>query len=137
MNFSPSARRGFSMAHIHPSGWREMSVTGLAAREIETLACLEVALEDVPYSIFHGVHWTNVEKGCSAYGEIDLIIVAPSGPMLLIEQKSGFPTETGEGLVKRCHGKPNNVQTQILRTIEGLAKRFCSALSIDLSTHPG
>ena len=27
-----------SMAHIHPAGWREMSVTGAAAREIETLA---------------------------------------------------------------------------------------------------
>ncbi|HEU4373698.1 MAG TPA: nuclease-related domain-containing protein, partial [Telluria sp.] len=120
------------MAHIHPAGWREMAVTGAAAREIETLAYLEMSLADAPYSIYHGVHWTNVEKGFSAYGEIDFIIVAPSGRVLLIEQKSGFLTETPEGLVKSYRGKPRNVRTQILRTIEGLAKRFGEQpLSID------
>ncbi len=89
------------MAQIHPSGWRELAVTGAAAREIETLALLEAALADAPYQIFHGVHWTNVEKGFSAYGEIDFIIVAPDGRVLLIEQKSGFLGETAEGLVKQ------------------------------------
>lgn len=108
-----------------------MSVTGLAAREIETLAYLEVALEDAPYSIYHGVHWTNVENGFSAYGEIDFMVVAPNGRMLLIEQKSGFLTETADGLVKSYHGKPKNVRTEILRTIEGLVKRFGGELSID------
>jgi hypothetical protein len=124
------------MAHIHPAGWREMSVTGAAAREIETLGYLEVALEDVPYSIYHGVHWTNVEHGFSAYGEIDFIIVAPNGRVLLIEQKSGFLTETPDGLVKSYQGRAKNVRTQILHTIDGLVKRFgsepgLSPLSID------
>ncbi|HEX9171503.1 MAG TPA: ATP-binding domain-containing protein [Telluria sp.] len=119
------------MAHIHPSGWREMSVTGTAAREIETLAYLEARLADAPYSIYHGVHWTNVEQGFSAYGEIDFIILVPNGRVLLIEQKSGFLTETAEGLVKSFQGKPKKIQTQILRTIEGLTKRFGSELSID------
>ena len=53
--------------------------------------------------IFHGVHWTNVEKGFSAYGEIDFILVAPSGRILLIEQKSGFLTETDDGLAKKYY----------------------------------
>jgi len=113
-----------------------MSVTGAAAREIETLAYLDVALEDAPYSIYHGVHWTNVEHGFSAYGEIDFIVVAPSGRVLVIEQKSGFLTETPDGLVKRYQGRASNVRTQILHTIDGLVKRFAnepgpSALSID------
>jgi hypothetical protein len=119
------------MAHIHPTGWREMSVTGTAAREIETLAYLEAELADAPYSIYHGVHWTNVEHGFSAYGEIDFIIVAPSGRVLLIEQKSGFLTESPDGLVKHYRGTPRNVRNQILRTIAGLVKRFGSELSID------
>ena len=134
MVFSASAptRAPDAMAHIHPAGWREMAVTGAAAREIETLACLEASLADAPYSIYHGVHWTNVEKGFSAYGEIDFIIVAPSGRVLLIEQKCGFLTETPEGLVKSYRGKARNVRTQILRTIEGLVKRFGDQpLSID------
>jgi hypothetical protein len=120
------------MAHIHPAGWREMSVTGAAAREIETLAWLDASLADAPYSIYHGVHWTNVEKGFSAYGEIDFIILAPSGRILLIEQKAGFLTETPDGLVKSYHGKPRNIRTQILRTIDGLTRRFGDEpLSID------
>jgi hypothetical protein len=119
------------MAHIHPTGWREMSVTGTAAREIETLGYLDASLADAPYSIYHGVHWTNVENGFSVYGEIDFIIVAPSGRMLLIEQKPGFLTETPDGLVKSYRGKPGKIHNQILRTIEGLVKRFGSELSID------
>jgi hypothetical protein len=119
------------MAQIHPAGWREMSVTGLAAREIETLAWLDERLADAPYSIYHGVHWTNVEHGFSAYGDVDFIIVAPNGRVLLIEQTAGFVTETPDGLVKNYQGKPRKVHNQVLRTIEGFAKRFNGELSID------
>lgn len=119
------------MAHIHPAGWREMSVTGAAAREIETLAYLDQRLADAPYSIYHGVHWTNVEQGYSVYGDIDFIIVAPSGRMLVIEQVAGFLNETKEGLVKNYHGKPRKIRNQILSTIEGLTKRYSGELSID------
>ncbi|HTN64708.1 MAG TPA: ATP-binding domain-containing protein [Burkholderiaceae bacterium] len=112
------------MAQIYPSGWREMAVTGAAAREIETLTMLDAALADAPYHIYHGVHWTNIEKGFSAYGEIDFIVVAPNGRTLLIEQKSGFLSETAEGLVKHYQNKPKNVRVQILRMIDGLRKRF-------------
>jgi hypothetical protein len=119
------------MAQIHPAGWREMSVTGLAAREIETLAWLDERLADAPYSIYHGVHWTNVEHGFSAYGDVDFIIVAPNGRVLLIEQTAGFVTETPDGLVKNYQGKPRKVHNQVLRTIEGFAKRFNGEMSID------
>jgi len=119
------------MAYIHPSGWSEMSVTGAAARELDTLSYLDEALRDAPYSIYHGVHWTKVEQGFSAYGEVDFIIVAPNGRVLLIEQKSGFLSETEDGLVKSFRGKPTKVRTQITRTIDALAKRFEGDLSID------
>ena len=124
------------MAHIHPTGWRELSVTGAAAREIETLALLDEQLADVPYSIYHGVHWTKTEQGFSAYGDIDFIVVAPDGRMLLIEQKPGLLTETGEGLLKIHQGNARLVHSEILRTIAALRKRFSGAgeggeLSID------
>ncbi len=108
-----------------------MAVTGTAAREIETLAYLDARLAADPYRIYHGVHWTNVEKGFSAYGEIDFILVAPSGRVLLIEQKSGFLSETPEGLVKNFEGKPRKVRNHIIRSIRGLSERFGSELSID------
>ena len=108
-----------------------MAVTGAAAREIETLTYLEKTLAAAPYRIYHGVHWTNVENGFSAFGEIDFIIVAPSGRVLLIEQKSGFLTETQDGLVKNYEGKPRKVRSHIARSISGLSERFGSELSID------
>lgn len=123
------------MAHIDPPGWRELAVTGAAQREIETLELLARALPD-DYTVFHGVHWTNVDKGFSAYGEIDFIVVAPNGRLLLIEQKSGFLAETDEGLAKRYAGldKPKLVRNQILRAVAALKSSFGSAgepLAID------
>ena len=94
------------MAHIQPEGWRDMSVTGAAQREIETLTLLAQALPD-EYTIFHGVHWTqldNIGHTFSVYGEIDFIVLSPQGRLLLIEQKSGFLAETDEGLAKRYPG---------------------------------
>ncbi|NHZ41753.1 ATP-binding domain-containing protein [Massilia aquatica] len=119
------------MAHIHPTGWQAMSVTGTAVREIETLTYLERTLLDAPYRIYHGVHWTNVENGFSAFGEIDFIVVAPSGRLLLIEQKSGLLNETADGLVKHYEGKPRKVANHLMRSIKGLTERFGGELSID------
>ena len=119
------------MAHIHPTGWQEMSVTGTAAREIETLTYLEATLADLPYRVYHGVHWINVEQGFSVYGEIDFILVAPNGRLLLIEQKSGFLSETPDGLIRNYEGKPRKVANHIMRSIKGLSERFGSELSID------
>ena len=90
-----------------------MSVTGAAARKIETFAHLDVNLKNVPYRICHGVHWSNVEHGFSAYGETDFIVVAPNGRVLLIGQKSGFLAETSDGLVKSYQGRAKNVDIQI------------------------
>ena len=46
--------------------------------------------------MYHGVHWTRVEKSKATYGEVDFIVLAPNGRVLLIEQKSGFLSETDE-----------------------------------------
>ncbi|MYM81235.1 ATP-binding domain-containing protein [Duganella sp. FT50W] len=119
------------MAHLHPTGWQEMSATGAAAREIETLAYLNTTLAEAPYHIYHGVHWTNVEKGFSAFDQVDFVIVAPNGRLLLIEQIAGFLNETPDGLVKQYAGKPRKVAQHIMRAISVLTERFGGALSID------
>jgi len=121
------------MAQIDPSGWREIAVTGAAMREIETLTLLEHALPNA-YRVLHGVHWTRIDQGFSAFGEINFIIIAPNGRVLLIEQKTGFLQETPEGLIKNYNGKPRNVHTHILRAIAQLRARFernGATLSID------
>ncbi|TAK52525.1 MAG: NERD domain-containing protein [Betaproteobacteria bacterium] len=84
------------MARIIPSGWRELRATGSAERELETLTLLADALPD-SCTVYHGVHWTQIEGGLSAFGEIDFIVVAPSERMPVIELKSGVLQEGNEG----------------------------------------
>jgi hypothetical protein len=111
------------MAHVFPAGWKEVAVTGAALREIETLAVLEKGLPD-EYTVYHGVHWTKIDKGYSVYGEVDFIVIAPGGKVLVIEQKSGFLDETVDGLVKKYQGCEKNVRNQLMRAVQGLAGRF-------------
>jgi len=110
------------MARILPDGWEALDFTGSAQREIETLRLLATLPDDC--TALHGVHWTRIEHGCSIYGEIDFIVVAPNGRILLIEQKSGFLDETPDGLVKVYGSLRKKVASQILRSIDALKTRF-------------
>ena len=107
------------MAHILPDGWRELSVTGAAQREIETLTLLAAVLPD-DYSVYHAVHWTNLERGYSVFGEIDFIVMNRAGHLVVIEQKAGFLDETPEGLVKRYPGRVKSVVAQLARNVDAL-----------------
>lgn len=115
------------MALVHPEGWRELKTIGAAQREIETLALLADGLDN-SYTIYHGVHWTRIAHGDHALvGEIDFAIVGPTGKVLLVEQKSGFLTETPEGLVKRYADRDKNVPLQLARNVDALTHRLRAA----------
>ena len=116
------------MAKVFPDGWRELAATGAAERELRTLAQLADGLDD-NYAIYHGVHWTRVERNNYAIvGEIDFAIVGPTGKLLLIEQKSGSLNETADGLIKKYSEKDKGVPFQMARTADALHARlrqFC------------
>ena len=115
------------MAKVFPDGWRELSATGAAERELQTLAQLAVGLSD-DYTVYHGVHWTQVERGSYAiYGEIDFAVVGPTGRVLLIEQKSGLLSETPGGLAKKYLDKEKNVPFQMARSADALHNRLRKA----------
>ena len=99
------------MPTIHPTGWRELEVAGQATREIETLRQLADQLPD-HLTVFHGVHWTRIERGFGVIGEIDFVILGPGGRLLLIEQKSGFLKEGPDGLLKMYRGKEKSVSAR-------------------------
>jgi hypothetical protein len=111
------------MAHIIPEGWQALPATGAQQREIETLAQLARGLPD-SYTVYHGVHWTRVNQGHALVGEIDFAIVNPAGNLLLIEQKSGYLSETPEGLAKRYEKKEKLVSVQMTRSAEALRNRL-------------
>ena len=111
------------MAVVHPGGWRQLEAVGAAQREMETLSVLERELPD-SHTVYHGVHWTRLQAGFSVYGEVDFVVVAPNGRVLLVEQKSGFLEETEHGLYKMYRQQKKNVAAQIARSIEALQSRF-------------
>ncbi|HTT13009.1 MAG TPA: ATP-binding domain-containing protein [Burkholderiaceae bacterium] len=121
------------MAKIFPSDWRTLERTGAAAREIETLALLEAGLPD-RLTVFHGVHWTRVGHERAAFGEIDFVIVSADARILLVEQKSGFLSETADGLLKVYAGGGKSVAVQLGRTLENLQKRLAPVLQGEPTT---
>ncbi len=130
------------MARIVPDGWRELASAASAAalpasaqRHRETLELLARGLPD-DYTVYHAVHWTNVERGFSVFGEIDFAIVGRQGDLLLVEQKTGFLEEGADGLLKRERGRVRNVPVQIARTVATLRDKLarrpgCESIRID------
>ena len=116
------------MAKIFPSGWLELRSHVDVGREIETLEQLGKELDE-SYTIYHGVHWTNVErKNYAIYGEIDFAIIGPSGKLLLIEQKTGFLNETNDGLEKVYNDGVKHIPFQMGRNAHGLQQRLKNSL---------
>jgi hypothetical protein len=116
------------MAKVFPSGWRELNPLADVGRELETLDILGKGLDE-NYTVYHGVHWTNIEsRNYAIFGEIDFVVIGPSGKMVLIEQKTGFLKETEEGLEKKYSEKTKNVPFQIARNAHGLQHRLKQAL---------
>lgn len=113
------------MARIIPDGWREVAVTGAARREIDTLERLARALP-ASYTVYHAVHWTNVEHNYAIFGEIGFAVVNRAGDILLIEQKSGFLDETSDGLVMQYPGKSKNVPVQMARMVSLLRSKIAA-----------
>ncbi|MCC4113832.1 ATP-binding domain-containing protein [Aromatoleum toluclasticum] len=111
------------MARIHPEGWQRIPASGALARELETLATLAEGLPD-DHVVYHGIHWTRVNREHALFGEIDFVVVGPSGRMLLIEQKSGYLDETQDGLVKAYAKAKKNVGVQMARSADQLRERL-------------
>ena len=64
-----------------PASWNDPLVRGGAQREIETLGILQRDLPD-SYIVYHGVHWTQLNKGFSIFGEADFVVVSPPAACL-------------------------------------------------------
>lgn len=124
------------MATIHPDGWQALPASGAAQRELQTLHAFSKGLPD-GYVVYHGVHWTRVHEGHQLFGEVDFVIVGPSGRVLLIEQKSGFLSEGEHGLTKAYGDKTKSVPAQMARTagaIDTRLRQFCKGVKTPLES---
>jgi hypothetical protein len=112
------------MAKAFPDGWRDPEATGQSQAEYETL-CLLVDRLPEDFNVYHNVHWTNSTSGThSERGEIDFIVVGPSGRIVLIEQKNGDLIEVDGDLRKRYREGDRSVRIQMARNSERFRDRL-------------
>lgn len=76
------------MADLTPSNLPPMRTDAGRYRELEVLERLRDYLP-AGFEVFHGVELHSVHDDHDSYGEIDLIVLAPDGGLLLMEIKAG------------------------------------------------
>jgi hypothetical protein len=112
------------MARLIPSDLDSvLGPDGMHAGEARTLARLRDGLND-RYTVYHGVHWARAQRGGSAYGEIDFIVLNRAGAVLLIEQKNGLLEESADGLTKHYEDNRKNLANQVHRSIDKVREKF-------------
>lgn len=70
---------------------------------------LEILDQGLPdgYDVFHNVNWSSLHHGNQTFGELDSVVLAPSGHMMLLEVKAGEVNFSGATAVKTYsnHGR--------------------------------
>lgn len=118
------------MAKVFPADWN--ASTFMHEGEKETIEWLQDALSD-EYVIWAGVEYASREKsGVPVYGEIDFLVVGPSGNVVLIEQKNGWLSidEHGE-LTKSYRERTKSVGKQLRHSFSAFLKQWDDAYGRD------
>ena len=80
-------------------------------RELDVLNRLENSLSD-GYQIFHSVTWHSLHQGNDRHGEIDIVVLGPTGNILLVEVKSGHVQVDSGLMIKLYKDGPHDVGRQ-------------------------
>jgi hypothetical protein len=81
-----------------------------AYRERDILKLLDQGLPD-SFDVFHSVDWAAMHQGFQNFGELDAVVVAPSGHLMLLEVKAGAVSVVNDALVK-VYSNPGGKKTK-------------------------
>lgn len=90
------------MAVLNPSNAALLRQDHGLYREIDIVEGLAASLPD-GFEVFHGMELHAVRSGRDHYGEIDIVVMAPSGALLLMEVKAG-EVSVSEGRIYKRYG---------------------------------
>jgi len=118
------------MALVHPSDW--FSSSYLHDGEKETIEWLKDALSD-DHVIWAGVEWASRERtGVPVYGEIDFLVVGPSGNVVLVEQKNGWLDIDEHGELTKSYGeRRKSVGKQLRHSFSAFLRQWDEAYGRD------
>jgi hypothetical protein len=122
------------MAQLCPSTLPPLRQNGGLYRELDVLEKLRLSLSD-GYEIFHSVGLHSVHENIDRFGEIDIVILGPSGNILLMEIKAGSLVLRDGDIFKIYHTKEHDVGRQCTMQYAVMINRLKNAnLDAFLST---
>ena len=114
------------MALLIPSVMAALRQDGGLYRELDLVNGLAESLPD-GYEVFHGIDLHSVRDGHDYYGEIDVVVMAPSGALLLMEVKAGAVIMRDGLVYKAYQGAERDVGQQCRLQRAGLMGRLHDA----------
>jgi thymidine kinase len=114
------------MAQLNPSQFPNLREDGGLFRELDVLERLRIGLPS-GYDIFHEVTWHNVHEGIDRHGEIDIVVLSPTGSMLLMEVKAGQVVLRAGELFKIYGQQEHDVLRQYRVQYAGMVTRLKQA----------
>ena len=125
------------MATIHPPLSTLHPTSAGAYRERDVLLLLEQGLPD-SFDVFHNVDWSTLHDDQQSFGELDAVVVAPSGHVMLLEVKAGPVSLSENTIVKTYTGiggpRSKNIEVQSRRQhgamLDRLSKEGLSAVHL-------
>lgn len=114
------------MARLHPSVLPSVRHNGGLFRELDALERLHKSLPD-GYEIFHQVPLHSVRDGVDRYGEVDIVVMGPTGNVLLMEIKAGAVTLRDGEIFKLYTDKEENVGRQCRVEYAAMVNRLKAA----------
>lgn len=95
-------------------------------REREVLLQLEHGLP-AAFLVFHNVNWSSVINGTQCFGELDAVVLSPSGHIVLLEVKAGEVRFSAEGAFKTYGNQVKDVQRQTRIQFSAIKSRLADA----------
>jgi Nuclease-related domain/Uncharacterized conserved protein (DUF2075) len=111
------------MAYLHTNFPLQAPSSAGAQCERAIVSMLEDGLPK-GFDLFHNIAWSVVTEGVQHIGEVDIVVVAPSGHILLLEVKAGDVIETPDKLLKHYGSTVKDVGAQVRRQHASLLKRI-------------
>ncbi|MGD9889290.1 MAG: ATP-binding domain-containing protein [Halothiobacillaceae bacterium] len=100
------------MAVIYPSIEGVHASSGGQARELQVVRLLAAELPH-DFAIFHGALFSAMRGEYQMFGEIDVIVLAPSAAMAILEVKAGSLEFSGTAITKRYADKVKDITQQV------------------------
>jgi hypothetical protein len=118
-------------ATLYPSDLSCQSFEGHAARQWDVLKTLRDGLPD-GFCVFHGLHWSRLEAGLTVSGQLQFVILTPSGGLICLLMRTGLLfVEQG-----RCIKKQGQTSEDIIESLNRQSNLLIQQIQKGLSVTP-